>query len=860
MSIIDELIVKLTAQTDQFKAGMAEASAQVTTSTDSMRASLASATAQFSAFDAIQKGSIKTSEDLAAAQKTLSEVQASGAYTSEELAAKQAIVDAAMAKVGKETEAASGALNMFTRNSRTMYSTSALITDAMTGQFSRMRREVAALGNETGLMASAMRAAMGPVGALAAVVGSIAFAAIKANDAFAEFEQVVNESGGIIGLSAGQLQQLAVDIGQVTGKTFDASDAVKQLGASGRFTGDELRLASTAAVEFASITGEKMSDVANKIIALDKDPKRAIVDLNDQFHFLTQAEADQVVQLLAVGDKAGATKVALEALANASADRTAKMASQANVVARAWDHVKNAAEQAFEVMGQRINVKLGGGDIAQQLAVAKQDMLELSAEVKAGFTGETGDLQQATAKVRALTAELNAQTDAQKRVSDAQRQTAETLDVSLGKGKRGSGESGQIADDNQMDRQNAAFGATVQYRINAWKQIAAASEDGSKEQINALEHINTLQKQIAEDAKRAATESSQQQKKLDDERVQSMQDLQQEIKQDADQQMELARQAAQQKEKLALDDAASSKARYQLEFAQGKITAQQLVTLELQAIQQKLDAETAYYTALEKLDAGNVLKVQADQFAIVDAVKKSQQEITDIKKQALSEQDKVQKRYQQVMEGAMTSQVNAMIFQHQTLRNAVANIAESMAETWIANEIKTVIFHDGVEASKTAATLAGNAARTAADEAGQAQSLLVQGEAAVKWIMTEAAKAAAGAFNAMVSIPYIGPFVAVGASIAAFATVAKLVSSVASAEGGWERVPADGMQTILHKDEMVLPKSVADPVRNMARGGGNGGGMNVHIHAMDAGSFKTFLKKNPAAMSAALAHAGRNGW
>ena len=127
--------------------------------------------------------------------------------------------------------------------------------------------------------------------------------------------------------------------------------------------------------------------------------------------------------------------------------------------------------------------------------------------------------------------------------------------------------------------------------------------------------------------------------------------------------------------------------------------------------------------------------------------------------------------------------------------------------------------------------------------------------------MTEAAKAAAGAFNAMVSIPYIGPFVAVGASIAAFAAVSKLVSSVASAEGGWERVPADGVQTMLHKDEMVLPKHVADPVRNMARSGGNGAsGMNVHIHANDARSFRDYLKRNPAALKAALAHAGRNGW
>ena len=79
--------------------------------------------------------------------------------------------------------------------------------------------------------------------------------------------------------------------------------------------------------------------------------------------------------------------------------------------------------------------------------------------------------------------------------------------------------------------------------------------------------------------------------------------------------------------------------------------------------------------------------------------------------------------------------------------------------------------------------------------------------------------------------------------------------SMASAAGGWERVPADGMVTELHRDEMVLPKHVADPMRNMARNGG-GGGNTFHFHAIDAGGMRDMLRRNMG-MFAAMARYGQ---
>jgi phage-related minor tail protein len=880
MATAEEIIVKLTAQNDALKAGMAEGAATVQAGTDAMAASLKNATASFAAFDAIQKTNLATAAQVAEAQRTINEVQATGAFTSEELAAKQALVDAAMLKVGKTTQEASGFLGLFTRNSRTMYSTSALITDAMTGQFSRMRREVAALGNETGLMAKAFQLVASPIGVATLAVVGFGAAMVEAADRFGRFEQTIESTGNIIGMTAGQLQAMADDVGNVTGASFDAVEAVNSIGRSGLFTGEQLRTAAEAAVYFSQVTGENMDKAASVIEQLQDKPKEAIVKLNDQYHFLTQSQAELVVQLLNTGEGAKAAAVAVQAFHDAMADRAQQMLDNTTALARDWRDVKQWTEGSVEALAEYLNMLGGSKDTTDQLNRAYIQLAnDQSSLFKLAhpFTSQSDAIKQDMAVIDQLR-DKQAQQEAQaQKTAAANKAAAETLDKGV-KGRRGGSDMSGL--EQQFQEQEAAAHASYdQMKIDAadfWnaqatnsKNSAAVQADAWQKYIDARHQLDEqglrseseAERKGAEAARKAAQERAQIERGVERDRANSMQELQQEIKQASDQEIALARQTAQQKEKLALDDVATARARHQLEFQQGKITAQELVGLELQSVQQKLAAETAFYQAIEKLDAGNVLKVRQDQFQIVDAVKKSEAEIVEIKKQALSQQERDQKKYQHVVEGAMTSQVNAMLFQHQTLRAAMANIAESITETWIANEIRTVIFHDGAEASKTAATVAGNAARVAADTAGQGESLLVQGAAAVKWIMTEAAKAAAGAFNAMVSIPYIGPFVAVGASIAAFAAVSKLVGSVASAERGWERVPADGMQTMLHEDEMVLPKHVADPIRNMARSGGNGaGGMSVHIHANDARSFRDYLKRNPAALKAALAHAGRNGW
>jgi len=165
---------------------------------------------------------------------------------------------------------------------------------------------------------------------------------------------------------------------------------------------------------------------------------------------------------------------------------------------------------------------------------------------------------------------------------------------------------------------------------------------------------------------------------------------------------------------------------------------------------------------------------------------------------------------------------------------------------WVATQI-----------TMTAATAAGTSTRTAIEEAANKKSLISAAATAVKKILMNMWVVMTEVYSAIASIPYVGPFLAPVLAIAAGATIASWAGRVASAEGGWGNVPSDQM-AMIHKNEMVLPAHLAESIRSMT-GSSTNSTNHFHIHAMDAGSFRDYLRENSAALAEGMLHAHRNG-
>ena len=174
------------------------------------------------------------------------------------------------------------------------------------------------------------------------------------------------------------------------------------------------------------------------------------------------------------------------------------------------------------------------------------------------------------------------------------------------------------------------------------------------------------------------------------------------------------------------------------------------------------------------------------------------------------------------------------------------------------------------QAAQTTAVVAGETTKTAATGMGVLARLGLKAGEAIKSIMMYAWEAMAGAFKAMVSIPYVGPVLAIAAGASALALVGGLAGKIKSARGGYDIPSGVNPVTQLHEEEMVLPKQHANTIRalgkSMAGGGQNpdiayadvGAPQSINIQAWDSRDLKRFMKKHGRELAGGLKGYNRN--
>lgn len=177
-----------------------------------------------------------------------------------------------------------------------------------------------------------------------------------------------------------------------------------------------------------------------------------------------------------------------------------------------------------------------------------------------------------------------------------------------------------------------------------------------------------------------------------------------------------------------------------------------------------------------------------------------------------------------------------------TMLEGLIEKTTSWSQIWIDLQRKALDFVlRGLE-QMVVSHLVANEQKVASDKVAAAQSGQISFDQTLGSIKNDALKAWSGAYAATVGIPVVGPILAPVAGAAAFAAVAAMEAGAAlfSAAGGMGQVPYDNAPFLLHKNEMVLPANLANPLRNMLSSGSsststtnNGntiGNMNIHVH------------------------------
>jgi phage-related minor tail protein len=749
-----------------------------------------------------------------------------------------------------------------------------MIDEIASGRFRRLGGSSVVLANRMGILSGLFTPLGISIAGTALAVGALGAAMVMGERDADALNAAMLATNGAAGVTQGRFESMAAAIagGDIT--IGAARSALLTLAQSGRFTGSTLQEAAQAAVDFADLTDSSMKQATQAVEQLAQRPLTAVVKLNDQYHFLTTAEYQQIAALEQEGHATAAAKAAIDDLGAAMHARAEQAMRDEGYIVRAFEGIKDAAVStwsALESVGSpetyaqklaRLKAKLaevqGGGGYtsaagysAQNAAQAAQiegeiRSLELAHQKNAAAAKAKAQQDQINAAGIRAAAELDKQVAGLKSVNAAlehQRQVTAEIEALHKANPHDALLQGDVFNaQGHLTKGNAIYDQLIANHKRKAAAARSAGEVGSYQMPSESPHYASAE--IAQDGRILSAFQ-----RAAERRVQ-IADQVNSINEGA------ARRHAQAMLQIKIQELRTEEAEGQISHAQELSDVQALY-------QQEYAAQLAAYQkelALAKNKPALEARINAEIEGLQDA---HLQRMTAAQESAAQKQAAAYQRMFAPISSAFTTSINGIIQGTQTMQMAVGRMLDSILLKYLDTAIETKVSWVASEAQKTMATITGTATRTAVVTAAQAQEKASSTLLNMATIRADAAKAAAGAYSAVAGIPYVGPVLAPIAAATAFAAVGAYEAMASFDVGAWS-VPRD-MPAMVHAGETILPRPFADDYRSAVsgRGGDGGGGGTVehhyHIHAIDAASFHESLQRNPEALAAGMQNAMRVG-
>ncbi|ARL25494.1 phage tail tape measure protein [Burkholderia pseudomallei] len=268
------------------------------------------------------------------------------------------------------------------------YTKEAVAAKAAHGATSGVTSELLVMGREAGSgnftrLAGSFTRFLSLAGALDLLLNPVSIAFIAVGAAMlrvAEQNEKMNEAlaltGDYAGVTADQLRNMA-SAATANGATYSvAAEAITELAARGRLTGDEIAKLGKTTADVATYTSVSVKQMVEDFTRLADEPVKASFKLNEQYHYLTEATYDQIVALEKQGDATGAAQVAVEAFSKAMDDRTQDIAKNEGIILEGWRGIKGMIDGAIQALGH-FGADATPGEIVARLQANKKARLPI---------------------------------------------------------------------------------------------------------------------------------------------------------------------------------------------------------------------------------------------------------------------------------------------------------------------------------------------------------------------------------------------------------------------------------------------------------------------------------------------------
>ncbi|MCW9927803.1 phage tail tape measure protein, partial [Escherichia coli] len=172
----------------------------------------------------------------------------------------------------------------------------------------------------------------GVIGGIAAAVYGLGKAWYDGQKEGEEFNRQLSLTGHYAGVTAGQLWTLSRAISGNGITQHAAAGALAQVVGSGAFRGNDIGMVARAAAQMERSVGQSVSDTINQFKRLKDDPVNAAKALDNELHFLTATQLEQIRVLGEQGRSSDAARIAMSALAEETGRRTSDIDNNLNAL------------------------------------------------------------------------------------------------------------------------------------------------------------------------------------------------------------------------------------------------------------------------------------------------------------------------------------------------------------------------------------------------------------------------------------------------------------------------------------------------------------------------------------------------